>query len=156
MAEAMIAAAARVLHDRADVEDALQTARLSLLASFGARPREVDNFVAYALASTTYAAFRVAKVRRQGSQGRQPEDASGTVPDPIAGLEIELTAERIALMECLDVLVPHHRMALIMHSEGMTYREIGIQLGRPADTVRGWLPMIRARMRQCLEGRRHG
>lgn len=156
LSKAMAAAAARVLPNPLDCEDALQATRSSLLVNLSARPRDIDNFAAYALASTTYSAIRIAKNNSKDDLRQLPEEAGHAVSDREAEDAIGSTDLRIALRDCLSQLQPRHRMALLMSVEGMTYREIGEHVNLSANSVGALLTKVRARMRQCLEKGRHG
>ena len=152
VATAMMNAAARLLDDLA-ADDAVQAARVALLTSFSVRPREIVDFVPYAVVSTTYEAFRLLRARRRE---RPSSDRLGEVEsdDPVESLQVEMVDERLRLAACLDALPADRRMALLMYAQGLSWAEIAAQIDRPQATVRGWLPDTRARLRTCLESER--
>jgi RNA polymerase sigma factor (sigma-70 family) len=149
---AMMNAAGRLLDDLI-AEDAVQAARVALLTSFSLRPREIGDFIPYAVASTTYEAFKLLRAR---GRERPSSDRLHAVEsdDPVESLQVEMVAERLRLAACLDALPADHRMALLMYAQGLPWAEIGAHLGKPPATVRDWLRDTRAQLRSCLERER--
>jgi len=136
----MYRTAKAILHQEADVEDAVQEAFLRLLT---ARPvfRDAEHEKAWLIRTTLQ---RASDIRRKAEQRNIPlEDITEPVAPESSGGELRAAVR--ALPEMYGAVIHLH------YYEGYSIREIGKLLGLPAATVGTRLARGRERLRQMLK-----
>jgi RNA polymerase sigma-70 factor (ECF subfamily) len=150
----------RMLNQRSDVEDVLQTAVMTAFAQFD-RYAEGTNFRAWMFRFVTHEVFNRNRKRDLDCWGEflaevavLPEEFP--VPEDLVGLLIERPD---AVMELLDEFVvdaltalpPAERTVLLLRAVGeFTYREMHEILSIPVNSVMGYLSRARMKLRQSL------
>ncbi len=142
----------RVLHDRAEAEDALQDVYIKVW-------RNADRYRANGLSPMTWlitvarnTAIDRLRSRRSGSAG---ETELAELSDPAPGPEAQAIAESQAreIRRCLGLL-PESRAEAVRgaYLDGQSYRDLARRFGVPLNTMRTWLRRSLLKLRECLEG----
>jgi RNA polymerase sigma-70 factor (ECF subfamily) len=152
----------RLLRDRSQVADVLQTAVMTAFSQFD-RYAEGTNFRAWLFRFVTLEAFNRNRKRDPAPWGEFPlevavEPEEFPAPDDLAALLVERPG---VVMEHLDQLVadalgelpPAERTVLLLRAVGeFSYREIHQILSIPVGSVMGYLARARLKLRQALAG----
>jgi RNA polymerase sigma-70 factor (ECF subfamily) len=152
----------RLLRDRSEVEDVLQTAVMTAFSQFD-RYAEGTNFRAWMFRFVTLEAFNRNRRRDPAPWGElpleaavEPEELPAT--DDLATLLVERPG---VVMEHLDGLVadaledlpPAERTVLLLRAVGaFSYQEIHHILSIPVGSVMGYLSRARLKLRRSLAG----
>jgi RNA polymerase sigma-70 factor (ECF subfamily) len=152
----------RLLHDRSQVEDVLQSAVMTAFSQFG-RYAEGTNFRAWIYRIVTLEVCNRNRKRGPALWGEFPpavavEAAEFPAPDDLAALLVERPG---VVMEHFDQLVANalgelpspERTVLLLRAVGeFSYQEIHQILSIPIGSVMGYLSRARRKLRQCLAG----
>ncbi|MFX0540624.1 sigma-70 family RNA polymerase sigma factor [Roseovarius sp. S4756] len=140
----------RVLHDRAEAEEALQEAFVKIW-------RHADRYRANGLSPMTWlitiarnTAIDRARKRRETQPGL---DAADMVADAAPGPEAQAIASgaRAQLDRCLGELDAGHSDAVRRaYLDGETYDELATRFGVPLNTMRTWLRRSLLKLKECL------
>jgi RNA polymerase sigma-70 factor, ECF subfamily len=152
----------RMLRDRSEVEDVLQTAVMTAFSRFD-RYAEGTNFRAWMFRFVTLEAFNRNRKWEPAPWGEFPlepavEAEEFPAPDDLAALLVERPG---VVMELLDQVVVHalgelppaERTVLLLRSVGeFSYQEIHQILSIPVGSVMGYLSRARLKLRHSLAG----
>ncbi|UWQ21069.1 sigma-70 family RNA polymerase sigma factor [Jannaschia sp. W003] len=147
----------RLLHDRAEAEDALQEVYAKVWRGAG-------RYAANGLSPITWMAavarnhcidrLRAARARgeRGGARGEMPDEAALADGRPGAEDAAVARGEAARVVECLGQLEEKRGEAVRRaYLEGETYAELAARFGVPLNTMRSWLRRSLIALRECLE-----
>lgn len=146
-APAALALAARVLGDRTEGEDVLQTVFLNLWKNAGRFDPARGSVLSWVLSSVRNAS--IDRIRRRQAHDRAVREA----PAPTGGTAAKSsdTGRRAAAL--IDRLPPDQREAIEMaYFQGLTQSEIAQRLGQPLGTIKTRLRLGMMKLREGMAG----
>ncbi|MBV9529220.1 MAG: sigma-70 family RNA polymerase sigma factor [Sphingomonas sp.] len=141
----------RVLDDRADAEDVLQTVYVTVWTKAGSFDPDKASAITWLAAMTRNRAIDRLRQRRPSTDDLE---SAAEIPDerPSAVDIIERAEDRARLHECLDELDEDRRtMIRAAFLEGTTYPQLAESKGVPLPTVKSWMRRALLRLRGCME-----
>ncbi|WP_138934474.1 sigma-70 family RNA polymerase sigma factor [Roseovarius arcticus] len=140
----------RVLHDRAEAEEAAQEAYVKIW-------RHADRYRANGLSPMTWliaiarnTSIDRARKRREAQPGLDAAEAMADAP-PGPEAQAIASSESGQLNACLDELEAGHAGAVRRaYLEGETYAELAAHYDVPLNTMRTWLRRSLLKLRECL------
>ncbi len=152
----------RLLRDRSQVEDVLQTAVMTAFARFD-RYAQGTNFRAWLFRFVTLEACNRNRKQEPAPWGEFPLEVAVApeefpAPDDLAALLVEQPGGVLehldqTVAEALGQLPPAERTVLLLRAVGeFTYQEIHQILSIPVGSVMGYLSRARLKLRQTLAG----
>lgn len=151
----------RILPDRAEAEEALQTTYLKVWRGAAAYERSRGSPIAWMAAIARNAAIDRARAEAaRGGRHLPVHDAvAASVEDERPSPEDAAlhSSEAALLRRCLDELDERHAAAIrFAFVAGLSYREIAVALDVPENTVKSWVRRGIARLRECMDRRSGG
>lgn len=148
----LFAVSYRILHDRAEAEDALQEVftRIWLRANRFDRSRGRAMTWLIAIARN----HAIDRLRARPEAPAAMDEAAQMVPDTSPGPEAQAVAgtEARRIGECIDTLEADRAAAVRgAYLDGMSYIELAERHGIPLNTVRTWLRRSLIKLRECME-----
>jgi len=137
--------ALRAWDQREHWEDLRQDVLMKLVKSYDrGQLRESKAFVAYAQTITRYEFYHLLKARR-GTDGVEAQEAAGEM-----ALDTAATLRVRAALQTLPVA--HQRAVLAVYVEGLRYEEAVARTAIPLGSLKRYLRLGLARLREQLEG----
>jgi RNA polymerase sigma-70 factor (ECF subfamily) len=138
----LLAAAVRILRDRALAEDALQEAFLKVWRFAGR----------YDAAQGAPLAW-MSVILRRAALDRVPAQPHAPLEEVAEIADLAQRLEDPALRRCLERLKDPHRKALILaYVYGYTHEELAEAMGAPLGTVKSWVRRAGLALKECMEG----
>jgi RNA polymerase sigma-70 factor (ECF subfamily) len=141
----------RVLHDRAEAEEALQEVYIKIWTKADRFAVSDLSPISWLVAVARNHAIDRIRARKQPATGI---DAALDVADPTPGPEAKAVAgdENRRIHDCLDELEQDRAAAVRgAYLKGESYAELAERHGVPLNTMRTWLRRSLMKLRECLE-----
>ena len=147
----------RIVPVRAEAEEVLQNAYLKVWRRAGRYTSSRASPIAWMAAIARNAAIDRARANsarggvHEGLEGGPAERLEDTAPSPEDAALGAMDAGR--LRRCLNQLDERHALAVrFAYVAGATYREIGVALDAPENTIKTWVRRSLVRLRSCMNG----
>ena len=152
IAPQLLAVALRIVGERSQAEDVLQTSFLAIWQRAGSYDRRRGPARPWLVRIVRNAAIDSLRRRRR----ERPLDPgwSEERPDPAVDLErLAMAGEDArALRACLDELEPQPRLSLLLaYWQGLSYEQVATRMAAPVGTGKSWIRRSMMRLRTCLE-----